>query len=490
VIDRRRGAIAVLVACAVLLALAFAVTRSSPVLISTLGVVVVTVGLVLPPGQTAVVAAVALGLAVVLAAGYEDSVFRVINVGVGALLGLGASWSRSLSVGRIERLRAEEGALLASVIDAVVMLDADGRVVRSNDALRSLVPDAAPGTELHPLLNHRRADATTCPGGCALSGRLVDGDAVVVDGEWIGPPGREVPVEYVASPTGAAGVAVSIRDRSERLRVEREREGRLSAEAAARDHQRVLGHLGATLTPTIPDVPGLEMDVCSRPSDVYAPTGGDLLDAFVADDGRLLVILVDALGHGIGTVRDAWKVLYATKSYLTLGLPLDEVVQRAAAMFATDPQPPVATLLAASIDPRTGEVSVAGGGHPPPLVLRGGGTADWLDIPGRGVGTPDPRSESVVTTALAPGDSIVLYTDGLVEARRDVVAGMLGMRATAVALRREPTQGWAQRLVDAVLAEAEAPDDTVVLMVRRVPREGLDGQVRTGTMPADATGAS
>jgi serine phosphatase RsbU (regulator of sigma subunit) len=68
---------------------------------------------------------------------------------------------------------------------------------------------------------------------------------------------------------------------------------------------------------------------------------------------------------------------------------------------------------------------------------------------------------------LGNGDCLVLYTDGLVEATRDVVAGLLGMRAAAVALRREPADGWAQRLVESVLPSQQVPDDSIVLFTRR-----------------------
>jgi hypothetical protein len=65
----------------------------------------------------------------------------------------------------------------------------------------------------------------------------------------------------------------------------------------------------------------------------------------------------------------------------------------------------------------------------------------------------------------------VLYTDGLVEATRDVVAGLLGMRASAVALRQAPADGWAQRLVESVLPSEHVPDDSIVLFTRRYEPE-------------------
>jgi serine phosphatase RsbU (regulator of sigma subunit) len=123
----------------------------------------------------------------------------------------------------------------------------------------------------------------------------------------------------------------------------------------------------------------------------------------------------------------------------------------------------------ATIDPRTGAVEVAGGGHPPPLHVRQGGSAAWVEAPGRGVGTPDPGSIQLGHTVLDPGDSLVVYTDGVVESDRDLVRGLATLRSAAVALRRAPADGWSRRLMDAVLPAAPTGDDAVVLLVRRLP---------------------
>jgi PAS domain-containing protein len=455
------------VACVTLVTIAAVSGFSSLVLISTLGLVVVVSGLLLTPRHTMVVATVAVALAVPLAVreGLDDSPYRVINVVLGSALGLTISATRAASVARIERLRRQESALLAATPDAVVMLGSDGRVLQANDALRTLVPDAHAEVVLHEHLRHVRADGTPCSGGCPLAGVLAQGSHVTVQGDRVGPDGR--PVDYVAVRDDDE-IVVSLRDATERLLADRERAVAMQTAVEAREQSRVLDELGTSLRPVVPTVPGLDIDVWSRSSDVYSPAGGDLVDVSVLPDGRVLMIIVDALGHGVSSARDAWKVLYVSRSFLHVGLPLGEVVERTATTLASDAHPPHATLLAATLDPRTGVVSVAGGGHPPPLVVRASsGATEWIDVPGRGVGSPQPGSDSTMSTTLQSGDCLVLYTDGLVEATRDVVAGLLGMRASAVALRREPADGWAQRLVESVLPSQQVPDDSIVLFTRR-----------------------
>jgi hypothetical protein len=481
-----QGRVGVLLACLALLVVAGLTAFSAVVLISTLGIVVVAAGLFLVPRQTLVVTALALSLAVLLAVPLDtsDNAYRVLNVAVGCTLGMLASLSRAAGMRKVERLHRHEATLLATVTDAVVMLDGDGQVLQANQALRRLAPGVSMGQRLHDHLSHLRADGTACPGDCVLAGRL-DGDRGEVDGERVGPPGAEVPVEYLAARSHDGDLVVSLRDCTQRLAAESERAALVEAAAQAVEHQRVLEKLGASLAPKVPAVDGLELDVWSRPSDAHAPSGGDLVDVSVLPDGTVVMIVVDALGHGVESVRDAWKVLYVSRSYVSVGLPLREVVARTAEAFQAESQPPVATLLAATLNPGTGAVSIAGGGHPPPLVLRSAGVAEWLDVPGRGVGTPDPGSDATVSTVLEPGDTLLLYTDGLIESSRDVVAGLLGLRASALALRHQPLDGWAERLVDAVLPAGDVPDDAVVLVARRD-----DQELPAAVDPAAAAGSS
>lgn len=467
--SRVTGWAAAMGVCAVLIVIGAIAAATTPVLVPTLSLVVVLTGLFLTPQQTALAAGVAIAVAVVLAAwGELDSSIRIVNVTVGSALGITAAWVRTRSVRRIERLRDQEAAVLSSVTDALVMLDRQGHVVQANEALQAYAPGVRVGDVLHEHLSHRTADGSVCGGGCALSGHLDDESPMSRHGERVGPPGQERVVDYVVTRSPAGDAVVSLRDASERLRADRQREEMVQATTRAREQRRVLEQLGVSMRPSVPQVPGLELDVWTRSSDIYTPSGGDLVDASVLPDGRVLIIVVDALGHGVSSVRDAWKVLYVARSFLFVGLPLTELVQRTAESLASDAQPPHASLLAATVDPTTGTVSIAGGGHPPPLVVRASaGVGEWMDVNGRGVGTPQPGSDAVVTTTLGVGDSLVLYTDGLVEATRDVVAGLLGMRASAVALRRAPAQGWAERLVDAVLPHGNVPDDSIVLFARR-----------------------
>lgn len=479
---RPRSTAAIGLVLTVLVLLAVLAASQNLVLTSSLGLAVAVAGLFLSPLATASAGAAAVALALlVLSEQVPSEALRLVNVVVGSALGILVSWRRRQEVAGVERMRKQEAALLASVADGVVLLDDAGRVVQANEALLGLVPSATVGQRLHPLLAHTLADGSPCPGGCVLDGRW-SGPAPTPSHqmalESVSPAARRIPVEYLATQAGGRQIAVTLRDCTDRERAEADRLVHVESATREAEQRRVLEALGYMLHPELPAVAGFDLDVWSRPADPHAPSGGDLVDVSELADDSLLVLLVDALGYGVTSVRDGWKVLFMARALLTAGVPLGDVIGRAARALALEPEPPTATVLATTLDPVSGAFRLASGGHPPPLLVRTSGASHWLEARGRGLGTPEPGSDDVLTGMLDPGDLLVLYTDGLVESDRDVVAGLSALRASATALRHEPSAGWAKRLGEALLDGGPAQDDTIVLLVRRQPpseEQGLTG---------------
>ena len=197
-----------------------------------------------------------------------------------------------------------------------------------------------------------------------------------------------------------------------------------------------------------------------------AAVGGDVIDVGQMPDGRVLILVVDALGSGVISVRDAWKVLYVSRAHFAAGVPLDQLIARSAQTLSAETQPPRASLLAAVMDPATGRVELVSGGHPPALLVHDDGSCDWLEATGRGIGAPRPGSQNVVQARVLPSDSLLIYTDGVVDGTRDLVEGLSNLRASAVALRRRSTQGWARIVMNAVMTPRQARGDASLLLVR------------------------
>ena len=216
---------------------------------------------------------------------------------------------------------------------------------------------------------------------------------------------------------------------------------RAQAESLARTLQE--GLLPAQL-PTFAD---LELAARYEPAD-RERLGGDFYDAFASDDGIALVI-GDVRGHGphAGAVTSLTR---HTIRALCVGnwSPVDVLhgLNRAVLASGDDGDPPhctVALLRLRSIDAGY-EVAAAMGGHPLPLVLRADGTVDEVGVPGALVGCFETSTWVEQRFTIGPGDAVVLYTDGLTEARggstrfddallRQVLARLSGQSASAIA---------------------------------------------------------
>ncbi len=201
--------------------------------------------------------------------------------------------------------------------------------------------------------------------------------------------------------------------------------------------------------PARPRCPGLVADIW-RATDGTGSPSSDAVDLSALPDGRILALVVDPTEGGALSERDTWKVLYAARAHMAAGAPLADMVGQCAQILTSDAGVPSAALLGVVIDPDTGLVQVASGGHLPPLLVRADGSSTWLEATGQAVGSARAGSQSIASAELLPGDVLLLYTHQVVTGRGDLVEGLSSLRAAAVALRHQPSEGWAQRALIAV----------------------------------------
>jgi len=184
-------------------------------------------------------------------------------------------------------------------------------------------------------------------------------------------------------------------------------------DTVARTMQRSL------LPPTLPDVPGIDLAALYRPGSEALGIGGDFYDVFPAGEGSWRVVIGDVCGKGVEAAALTGAVRYAlrTAAVLTpspaeaLGI-VNETLRREdwQGRFAT------LVLLALDLTPGRAGVTLASGGHPPPLVRRADGTVEKVEAPGTIVGTLPEASFTEQVVELVAGDALLLYTDGIVEA--------------------------------------------------------------------------
>lgn len=203
-------------------------------------------------------------------------------------------------------------------------------------------------------------------------------------------------------------------------------EARRQAEADRTRLQEALAVLQQSLLPdTLPEVPGVRTAAHYHTASPDR-LGGDFYDVFAIDGKRFGFFLGDVCGKGPQAAALTSLTRYTLRAAavhdpdpVSALTTLNKVLHE---RYAGSGDPRYCTAVYGTLepDPATGRLTVhlASGGHPPVIVLRADGTADFLRTPGGLlVGILPSAPFTTATTVLGPGDTLLLYTDGLTEAR-------------------------------------------------------------------------
>jgi serine phosphatase RsbU (regulator of sigma subunit) len=243
----------------------------------------------------------------------------------------------------------------------------------------------------------------------------------------------------------------------------------------ALDHARLYSREHATaetlqralLPPRLPAVPGHRLVVRYVPSDARDHVGGDWYDAFRLPSGRYGIAIGDVGGRGIAAAATMGQLRNALRAYaLKGGRPAGVIDDLHALADAAEGEIGFATLLYLELDAATGEGEFAVAGHLPPLVVDAEGNAAYVGYarcPPLGASGAPPCVPSHLT--LPPGATLWLYTDGLVESRRQPIDTGMAALAEAAASGRDLGE-----IADAMLATlpGSREDDVALLGLERV----------------------
>ncbi len=222
----------------------------------------------------------------------------------------------------------------------------------------------------------------------------------------------------------------------------------------------------AVLPDFLPTVGGVRFDAEYRAGAAGTYVGGDWYDVFQLDDERVVFSVGDVMGKGAPAAALMGQVRSAIRAYAVTGQSPSEVLSSLDLLFDALVEDRVVTVVVGTINPKLGLVRLANAGHPSPLIVRADGTTSFAStetslLIAAGLGGP-ARPASELT--LHPGDSLVMYSDGLIERRGELITvGMqrLADTATEVALAGWPVQPAAELATR--LGEDERADDVVVL---------------------------
>lgn len=229
----------------------------------------------------------------------------------------------------------------------------------------------------------------------------------------------------------------------------------------------------AALPHAFPNVPGVRFDAYYRAGSDEALVGGDWYDVMRLADGRVVFSVGDVSGAGLDAAVTMTNVRQTLRGVAQLHPDPGLMLQAADSALALDAIDRQCTAFVGVFDPITGFLTYASAGHPPALLRGEDGALHELRTDGLPLGVEPRWSRSAEMAAIVPGAMLVVHTDGLTEAERDVlegerrlhaVLGDPGLRAVgdaAVAIQARMLRG--------------APHDDVAILVMRADDDGERG---------------
>jgi sigma-B regulation protein RsbU (phosphoserine phosphatase) len=375
-----------------------------------------------------------------------------------------------------DRVRAERGLqLLFEVGEALdATLGVEERLARLAALLIPTLADSCTIEMLDPSGEMRKVAGSACDGDDHEAGSDPDPDPARLIVAPLRARGRDV--GRLTLRIGRSTRAYDDGDRALALQLGR-RAGVAVDNARLYEEQRLIASTlqRGLLPPALPAIPGLEVAARYTPMGDGVEVGGDFYDLFDAGTAWVAVI-GDVCGKGVEAAALTSLVRYSLRGLAHGDPPPGVALSRLndAIVAERGLEPRFSTVAYARLT-RGGpglDATVATAGHPSPLVVRAGGRVEELGRPGTLLG---PFAEVRVydeSAALAPGDALVLYTDGVTEARRDgEMFGEERLRALLAGLAGRPADELVEQVERAVVAHHGGPldDDLALLALRVVP---------------------
>jgi serine phosphatase RsbU (regulator of sigma subunit) len=383
------------------------------------------------------------------------------------------------------------------VVSAVRAIPADRRVpVESNLAFA----DLSYATYLGPTAQPSELSTTNLP----PSQTAVTGDTARVSvpfgdttltlvaapaGQLGGQLGADLPWIFLVGGVLLAIAAAVVADRLARRRKEAEDAAGTIGELYERlDHlygeQRSIAETlqRALLPQGNPSIAGLDMATRFVAGAKGVDVGGDWYSLFPLDDHRFAFVVGDVSGRGVSAAAVMARLRFTMRAYLVEGHPPDAVLTMCSGQIDLSTDGHFSTALVGTGDLGTGELTLANAGHLPPLVVSPDGAHFVETDVGPPLGVAATTSYSSRTLHVAPGVTMVVFTDGLVERRGEDLDVSLQRLADRAGRPDADPDELLHRLVGDV-ARHEYEDDLAVLAFRLVEpgRAPSGGPVPTGS---------
>ncbi|MCL2418697.1 MAG: SpoIIE family protein phosphatase [Conexibacteraceae bacterium] len=235
----------------------------------------------------------------------------------------------------------------------------------------------------------------------------------------------------------------------------------------------------------LPLHPRIQVAARYMPAGLAPQVGGDWYDAVELDGDRTAVMIGDVVGHGIRAAITMSELRNALRAFAIEGHSPEEALRQLdRVVHATRGPGMVATLLFVVIDAAASTVTLARAGHPPPALRDVDGSVRFLETERTlplGVDPEEPPSQEVY--AIRPGETLLLFTDGLVERRGEPITRSFDRLLDALAGAPGEVHATCEHVLQATATTEGRDDDVAVLAVQLL--EAAVGPLEL-TLPATA----
>jgi PAS domain S-box-containing protein len=230
------------------------------------------------------------------------------------------------------------------------------------------------------------------------------------------------------------------------------------------------------LPPNIPVIPGIDLAARYHAASETIDVGGDFYDFFATGKKSWNIVVGDVSGKGPDAAVVTTLARYTIRAAsMKARAPRRILAMLNEAVYSQTPPERFATVVFVRVrtDSETGprKVTIACGGHPLPLVLKADGSISEMGTPGTAVGLMERTDIKDHNAILEPGDALVLYTDGVTEARSgDHMLGIHGLRTALAGCKGSSAVEIADRLAETTLDFQRANQrDDIAIVVIKVP---------------------
>jgi PAS domain S-box-containing protein len=384
----------------------------------------------------------------------------------------------------VERRRAEtairagnalRAAIMQSALDAVIAVDHSGRVIEFSPAAEQIfgyTRAQARGRPIAELIVPPELREAHLAG---FERYLQTGEARILDRRIeiaaYNRAGQTFPVELTVTRINAPGpqmFTAHLRDISDRQAAERAlHQSREQFASLARTLQQSL------LPPHLPDITGIDLAALYLPMSSPSDVGGDFYDVFERARGDWILVVGDVCGKGAEAAAVTALARYTIRAAAMEHARPCRMLAMLNAALLRDPDARSCTAVVARIrrSPKRTRLTVACGGHPLPRLKRVDGEIETIGRPGTLLGVTNEATFSDDSRDLDVGDTIMLSTDGVTDARRGTT--FFGEERLEAVLREHPCALGSASLIDSIerrlrdFTDGRYNDDIAVLVARR-----------------------